>query len=279
MSEVLDTAAPVAPAPASTAAAPAAAPAPAAPATPPAPAPSLLTRAAAPAAPAPAPGADPPAAPAIPEKYLVKNEDGTINHEATALKVSEGYTHLERKLGSADKPPKTPDEYAPELPQGITLDALKTDPLYTGFLKGAHAKGMTNAQLGYVLEQFAARQQMQASPEVAEAELRKEWTTDDDFSRNINQAFRTFKAYGGSEAEAAKLEAKFGSDPDFIRFASRIGKELREDTPAGAALNAAEQVNLEAIYKHPGYFDAKHPEHARLVAQAKAINLKRTGGA
>ena len=214
----------------------------------------------------------------MPEKYLVKREDGTVDHEATALKVAEGYRHLERKLGSGDAPPKTPDDYAPELPAGITLDALKTDPLYTGFIKGAHAKGMTNAQLSYVLDAFAARQNMAADPAAAEADLRKEWTSDQQMTQGLNLAYRAFKAYGGGDEEAQRLEKKFGSDPDFIRFTARIGKELGEDRPAAEAMSPAEALNLEAIYKHPGYFDAKHPEHNKLVAQARALNEKRAGG-
>jgi hypothetical protein len=181
-------------------------------------------------------------------------------------------------MGSGDAPPKTADDYAPELPAGMTLDALKADPLFTGFLKGAHSKGMTNAQVSYVLDAFAARQQMQASPEAAEAELRKDWTSDQQMTQGLERAYRTFKAYGGSEDEAKRLEAKFGSDPDFIRFTARIGKELGEDRPPADAMSPAEALNLEAIYKHPGYFDAKHPEHARLVAQARALNEKRAGG-
>jgi hypothetical protein len=181
-------------------------------------------------------------------------------------------------MGSGDAPPKTADDYAPELPAGITMETLKGDPLFTGFLKGAHSKGMTNAQVSYVLDAFAARQQMQASPEAAEAELRKDWTSDQQMTQGLQLSHRAFAAYAGSEDEAKRLDQKFGNDPDFIRFTARIGKELGEDRPPSMAMSPAEALNLEAIYKHAGYFDAKHPEHAKLVAQAKALNEKRTGG-
>jgi hypothetical protein len=262
-------------------AAPAAAPDAPAPAAAPPAAPSLMARgaSAAPAAPA-APAADGDAAPvAVPEKYQVKNEDGTVNHEATALKLAEGYAHLSKRMGGGDAPPKSPDEYAPPVPAGLTLEALKQDPMFTGFLKGAHSKGMTNAQVGYVLEAMAEREAMRSSPEIAEAELRKEWKTDADLQAGLAQSFRAAKAYAGGDEQFAKIEAKFGSDPDFIRLMARIGKELGEDTQPAAGITSSEAMTLESLMASPAYFDGKHPDHRKVVAQVSALYAKKTGGA
>jgi hypothetical protein len=266
-------------APAPVAAEPAAAPAPAA-AAPAAPAPSLLARGA--AAPAPAAAAAPAAAPAapptIPEKFIVKREDGTVDHEATALKIAtEGYAPLERRLHAGEAPPKTPDDYAPTLPDGLKLDDLKKDPLYTGFLKGAHSRGMTNAQLSYVLEGWAQREQMRNSPEVAETALRAHWPDDATMQAGLVRAFRATAAYAGNDETRAKLEAKFANDPDFILLMSRIGGEMAEDRPA-AGLNANESETLQSLMGHPAYFDTKHPEHGAIVARTKALYAKKTGG-
>jgi hypothetical protein len=257
-------------------AAPAAAPAPAAAA----PAPSLLQRGAAAAPPpaAAAPAAAPAAPATIPEKFIVKREDGTVDHEATALKIAtEGYAPLERRLHAGDAPPKAADDYAPTLPDGFKLDDLKKDPLYTGFLKGAHARGMTNAQLSYVLEGWAQREQMRSSPEVAEAELRKDWPDDATLQAGLVRAFRATAAYAGNDETRARLEAKFSNDPDFIRLMSRIGGEMAEDKPA-AGLNVNESETLDSLMKHPAYFDAKHPEHGMIVSRTKALYAKKTGG-
>lgn len=280
-----------APAEPATAAAPAAA-SPAAPS--PAPADSAPGPGAAPtggllargAAPAPA-GASPAAAPAatadpaeakVPEKFLVKNADGSINHEQTALKIAtEGYAPLEKRLHAGDAPPKTPDEYAPTVPAGVKLEDLKADPLYTGFLKGAHARGMTNAHVSYVLEAMAQREATRNSPEVAEIELRKEWKTDDQLQAGLTKAYRAAAAYAGGDETLQRLQGKFGSDPDFIRLMAKVGGEMGEDTPP-QGLNANESDTLQSLMAHPAYFDAKHPEHAIIVRRTQALYLKKTGG-
>lgn len=242
----------------------------------PAPAPGgLLARGA--AAPASGPSAAPTpagdsAVPSVPEKYIVKKEDGTTDWEATALKQAGGYQALSQRLGAGDAPPKTPDEYAPAVTAGLSLDALKADPKYQAFLKGAHARGMTNAQLGYVLDHYAMA--MQPDPAAAEAELRKDWATDDQLQRGLEQAYRASAAYAGSEEVRARLEQKFGNDPDFIRLMARIGNELQEDRPP-AGITQAESDTLESLMKSPAYFDAKHPDHAVTVRKAQALYAKK----
>ena len=221
--------------------------------------------------------ADPAAAAGIPEKYLVKKEDGTTDHEASALKLAQGYDSLAKRMGSGEAPPKTADEYAPTMPEGMSLDALKADPLYGGFLKGAHSRGMNNAQLSYVLDAMQVRENMRNSPEAAEAELRKDFTNDQALTQALQRSYRATAAYAGTEETRGKLEAKFGNDPDFIRLMARIGGELGEDSPP-AGLSGAESQTLESLVAHPAYLDRKHPEHARVVAQTKAMYAKKTGG-
>ena len=51
----------------------------------------------------------------IPEKHRVTKEDGTFDLEASARKVAEAHGHLEKRFGSGDLPPKTPEEYAPKV--------------------------------------------------------------------------------------------------------------------------------------------------------------------
>jgi len=156
----------------------------------------------------------------VPEKYQVKNEDGTINWEASALKQAQGYAALAQRMGAGEAPPKDPDGYAPELPQGVTLDALKSDPLYAGFLKGAHAKGLNNAQVGWLLGQFQERMAMATAgpdPTVAEAELAGIWKLPGEMDKNLSNSYRAAHAFAADKEHAARLEQKFGNDPDFIR--------------------------------------------------------------
>lgn len=210
----------------------------------------------------------------MPEKYLVKREDGSTDWEASALKQAQGYDSLAKRLGAGEAPPKAPEDYAPKLPDGVLLDQLKQDPLYTGFLKGAHARGLNNDQVSWVLQSFTERQAMGNSPDLAEAELRKDFTTDDALTQALQRSYRATAAFAGTDDARAKLEAKFGNDPDFIRLMARIGNELGEDKPA-AGLTSAEAESLESLMSSPAYFDAKHPEHARVVSRAGALYAKK----
>lgn len=212
---------------------------------------------------------------AIPEKYLVKREDGSTDWEASALKQAQGYDSLAKRMGSGDAPPKTPADYAPELPQGLSLDTLKADPMYQGFLKGAHGRGMTNAQVSYVLDAMAQR--MAPNPEAAEAELRQVWKTDEQLQAGLAGAFRVVKAYAGDEATMQRLEQKFGSDPDFIKFVAKIAPEMGEDR-AAPGLTAGEADSMESLMASPAYLDAKAPDHARVVAQVRALYAKKYAG-
>lgn len=240
-----------------------------------------MARGAAPAAAGPAPaGAPAPAGDAaatFPEKYQVKNEDGSINWEASALKQAQGYQALSQKLGT-DAPPKSPDEYAPELPAGVTMDALKTDPLFAGFLKGAHGKGLSNAQVSYVLAEFQQRvamlQETAADPAVAEAELGKVWQTPQQMERGLNGAYRGTQAFAADAEHAARIDKKFGSDPDFIRLMAKVGAELGEDRLPEGGLNQTETETLESLRKSEAYTNSKHADHAKTVAQVTRLYQK-----
>lgn len=208
----------------------------------------------------------------MPEKYIVKREDGTTDWEATALKQAGGYDSLSKRLGSGDAPPKAPEDYAPAVTAGISLDKLKDDPKYQGFLKGAHARGMTNAQLGYVLDHYA----MALQPDVAgaEADLRKTWASDEQLQRGLAQSYRATAAYAGDDETRARLDAKFGNDPDFIRLMARIGNELHEDSPP-AGITQAESDTLESMMGSAAYLDSAHQDHAATVRKVQALYAKK----
>lgn len=265
-------AAPAAPTPAAAPAASApAAPAPA-PSAPAAPAASLLSRGAAPT-PAPAEGA--PVSP-IPAKFQVKREDGSVDEVASAAKMGEAYTQLEKRLGTGDAPPATPEDYKPTIPEGLTIETLKADPLYQGFLKGAHARGMTNQQVSYVLEALAERETARNSPELAEADLRATWPTDQQMQKGLADAFRATKAFGAVDQKRhERIEAKFANDPDFLWLMAQIGKELQEDTSVTGGLSSSEQSSLESLMASKAYHDSKDPQHAETVARVRSLYAKR----
>lgn len=178
---------------------------------------------------------------------------------------------MAKRLGAGDAPPTKPEDYAPAVPEGLTLETLKQDPMYQGFLKGAHSRGMTNAQVSYVLEAMAMRSK--PDPVAAEAELRKVWASDAELNKGLNLAHRAASTYGGDLFE--RVEAKFGSDPDFIRLMAKVGGELGEDRGVNTGITESEQDTLESIISHPGYMDSRHPEHAKLVAKASQLYARK----
>lgn len=211
----------------------------------------------------------------IPEKYRTNKEDGTLDLEASSRKVAEAYKHLETRMGSGDVPPKTHDEYAPKIEaEGFSWDEFKADEGTQSFLKGAHAKGMTNDQV-----EFAIGEYLKMAPQLIEgnaqlttqdctAALKAVWTDDKAMAANVGASYRAAQAFaseGTAPGNFNALMAKYGNDPDFIAFTANIGKELKEDTAingGGAvsdgdfAVKSAElRAQLQALEPH----DPKRP--------------------
>lgn len=212
---------------------------------------------------------------AIPEKYQVKKEDGSIDVEASSLKLAEAYGHLEKRMGSGDAPPKTAEEYQVAVPDALK-DALdpKTDPLLGAFLKDAHAAGLTQKQMDLVMgKYFELAPQLlagnsQLSSEECIADLRNEWKDDATFKGEVSKAFRAAQAYGGADTEA--ILADYGNDPRIIRMLSRIGNEMSEDSslnPGGTQIGGQ---TVESLMTSEAYANPKHADHARVSAQVQA---------
>lgn len=186
----------------------------------------------------------------IPEKYRTNKEDGTLDLEASSRKVAEAYKHLETRMGSGDAPPKTADEYTVKLEgvEGFDWNEFKADPDTQSFLKGAHAKGLTNDQVEYVIGEY-----MKAAPGLiggaaqltqqdCTAALKAVWGDDQTIRSNVTASYRAAEAFasqGDAPGNFNALMTKYGNDPDFIAFTANIGKELKEDR----AINGGAQVS------------------------------------
>lgn len=221
----------------------------------------------------------------IPEKLRVMKEDGSLDTEASSRKVAEAYKHLETRFGSGDVPPKSADEYAVKLEgvEGFNWDEFKADENTQSFLKGAHAKGLTNDQVQYVIGEY-----MKAAPGLIEggvqlstqdctAALKAVWTDDAAMRTNVTASYRAAEAFASEAGKPGNFEtlmSKYGNDPDFIAFTANIGKELKEDTAinggnvsneADFAIKAAElRSQLEAMPQHD-------PKRAGIKAQLDAM--------
>ncbi|SEB73159.1 hypothetical protein SAMN05216178_2041 [Pseudomonas saponiphila] len=213
----------------------------------------------------------------MPEKYRTSKEDGSLDLDASSRKMAEAYRHLESRMGSGDAPPKSADDYTVKLEgvEGFNWDEFKADESTQSFLKGAHAKGLTNDQVQYVIGEY-----MKAAPGLIEggvqltqqdctAALKSVWTDDQTMRTNVTASFRAAEAFANPEGQPGSfqnLAAKYGNDPDFIAFTANIGKELREDSQinGGAPVSEAD-------------FNVKAAELRQLLVELPPHDPKRKG--
>lgn len=218
----------------------------------------------------------------LPEKYRVMGDDGKLNVEGSARKLADAYSHLEKRMGSGDTPPKTADEYAPKVEvEGFKWDEFKADPRMQSFMKSAHVKGITNDQMGFILGEYA-----QLAPELvngaatldseaAATQLRETWKTDAEFNKNIGLAFRAFNSLA-DDSDKGRMD-EIGNNPMVIRMLAKIGAEMQEDAPAGGDVNLEEQQSIRDLMKSPAYMDPKHADHENVSARVRAYYQKRYG--
>ncbi|MGP3209122.1 hypothetical protein ACTVPS_02140 [Serratia marcescens] len=219
----------------------------------------------------------------VPEKFRVIGEDGKLNIEGSARKLAESYTHLEKQRGTSAAP-KTVDEYAPTVEvEGFKWDEFKADPEMQGFLKAAHAKGITNDQMGFILGEYMNRAPAlvegaaELDQETAAAELRGTWKTDAEFQKNIGLAHRAFMSLA-DPTDHDKMD-EIGNNPIVIRMLAKIGAEMSEDNPAGTggAINLEEQQSIRDLMKSDAYTNPKHADHERVSGMIKAFYEKTYG--
>ena len=286
--EVLD---PSAAAAAGAAGAPAPAPAPAAatPATAPAPASSALAAA--------APPAQQPLAERIPEKYRVTKDDGSLDLEASLLKVDEARGHLEKRLGSGDLPPKAAGEYKVTVPEAMA-EALKDwkpaeDQKLQAFLADAHKAGVTQAQLDLIMGRYfemapalaAAAQQLtpEQQAEKATTELKGVWKSDAEFQANLGHAYRASVAFGkkvGLSFDQIE-EAGLANNPTFMRIMAAIGPELGEDSPieGNETATADWDAQVRTLRAEKNALPERDPRRQDIQAKINALYEKRYGKA
>ncbi|EBX6685515.1 hypothetical protein DS275_03990 [Salmonella enterica subsp. salamae serovar Sofia] len=228
-------------------------------------------------------GADEPGATDwLPEKYRVVGDDGKLNIEGSARKLADAHTSLEKRLGSVGTPPKTADEYEPKVEvEGFNWEEFKADPRMQSFMKSAHAKGITNEQMSFIIGEYAQRAPelvngaAELDADSATTQLREVWKTDSEFKKNIGLAYRAFNQLA-DDADKGRMD-EIGNNPMVIRMLAKVGAEMQEDAPAGGEVNLAEQQTIRDLMKSPAYMDPKHADHERVSAQVKAFYQKAYG--
>ena len=211
----------------------------------------------------------------LPEKFTVKTEAGEIDHVASNKLLGKSYSELEKRLGGGDAPPKSDDEYKVEGIDGFNFDEFKAIEENKAFLKSAHAKGLTNAQLGFVLGEYnriipeLLNGNAKLNAEDCAATLKQEWG--DKAAANFSAALRAGRAAGLTDEQLNSAE--LGSNPTVIKLLAHFGAQLDEDTPPNWS-GAGGGEDIQSLMSSDAYRDPKHPDHARTYAKVEKYYQK-----
>ena len=236
----------------------------------------------------------------LPEKFRVTNDAGEFDEAASARKLAESYRALEAHKGPVLKAPESPEGYTLTAPmgedgkpmEGIDMAEFMADPMFKAIAKDAHAAGIPNEHMQFFMERY-----LRTAPELlaankaltvdeASKELSSVWADKATFDGNLDKARRATTEFAKGVADDQpgsfkRLEEKFGTDPDFIAFAARVGLESNfdEDRPPAGAGGGASAADVEALMKGEAYWNEKHPDNAKVKAQVAAHFAKQYGTA
>jgi hypothetical protein len=216
----------------------------------------------------------------MPEKYRVFKEDKSFDLEASVRKLAPGYSELAKKLGTqAEGAPENPDAYAPKVEiDGFNWDEAKKDPSMQSFLKKAHAKGINNDTLGFLLGEYHENMagvlggDKTLSNEEFDAELAKTFKTPEERTKAVKDAVDVFRAFGEKSGVTIDEFLASGADmnPAVIRLLASIRSELGEDR-VPKPLGAGSSETIDDLMKNPAYLDTKHKDHEAVSAKVKAF--------
>ena len=205
----------------------------------------------------------------IPDKFKVTAEDGSINYEATLNKMNESYSYLEKKVGTGEVVPKTEDEYAIER-EGFNFEEFKADESNKAFLKSAHAHGITNKQLDFLLSEYDKRavdlvsNTSQMDTDTAIQSLQSEWGKE--YESNIFNAIKAARSAGLSEEHIN--DPSIGNNVAVIKALAYFGSQLQEDRPVQHGTPVT--TDITSLMRSEAFFDPKHENHKAVKAQIDA---------
>lgn len=203
---------------------------------------------------------------AIPDKFKVTAEDGSVDYKATVAKMNESYSYLEKKVGTGEVAPKSVDEYKIER-EDFSFDDFKADESNKAFLEEAHKHGITNKQLDFLLSEYDKRavdlvsNNSQIDTDTTVQTLQTEWG--DKYEANIFNAVKAARACGITDEQIN--DPLIGNNVAFIKMAAYFGSQINEDKPVtnGTPVN----VDIQSLMRSEAFFNPKHPDHKSVKAQ------------
>jgi len=205
----------------------------------------------------------------IPDKFKVTGEDGSIDYKATVAKMNESYSYLEKKVGTGEVVPATVEDYKVER-EGFDFNEFKKDESNNSFLKAAHAQGINNKQLDFLLSEYDKRaidlvsNSSQMDTDTTIQTLQSEWGSN--YEANIFNAIKAAKACGITEEQIN--DPQIGNNVAFIKMAAYYGSQLKEDKPVGNGVPV--NVDVQSLMRSEAWYDQKHPDHKSVKAQIDA---------
>lgn len=215
----------------------------------------------------------------FPEKYTVKNEDGTVNIEQSTKKLLDGYSNLSKKMGeTGGVVPDSADGYRIEfdaealgLPEGVTPELLQADPDFKQFTEEAHKAGFTNEQINLVANKYLSvvqnivDQKYDSDMAACKTALMETWKTPGEFEGGIKNAVKAFNHFA-SEQDKALIDT-IGNNPLVVRVLANVGAMMREDSPARNTQPTESKETIRSLMMSEAYQDTKHPDHEKVSRQ------------
>lgn len=203
---------------------------------------------------------------AIPDKFKVTAEDGSVDYKATVAKMNESYSYLEKKVGTGEVAPKSVDEYKLER-EDFDFEEFKADESNKAFLTEAHKHGITNKQLDFLLSEYDKRAadlvstSSQIDTDTTVQTLQSDWG--DKYEANIFNAVKAARACGITDEQINN--PLIGNNVAFIKMAAYFGSQMTEDKPVsnGTPVN----VDIQSLMRSEAFFNPKHPDHKSVKAQ------------
>ena len=203
---------------------------------------------------------------AIPDKFKVTAEDGSVDYKATVAKMNESYSYLEKKVGTGEVAPKSVDEYKLER-EDFDFEEFKADESNKEFLSEAHKHGITNKQLDFLLSEYDKRavnlvsNSSQIDTDTTVQTLQSDWG--DKYEANIFNAVKAARACGITDEQINN--PLIGNNVAFIKMAAYFGSQMTEDKPInnGTPVN----VDIQSLMRSEAFFNPKHPDHKSVKAQ------------
>lgn len=212
----------------------------------------------------------------VPEKFVVKKEDGSLDWESVAKKSIGSFLWAEKKIGQEGQAPASESEYKldySKLGENFKIEAEQEKKM----LKHFHGKGWSNKRLQEVFDYFGdiygegLKLHDEKTKEASKAvvtELREEWGDSAELHKsNINAAFDAL-----ADDRMRQDKGKIGHDLQatyraLLVVMARVGADYLEDTPVKAEAFAEETI--ESLQRSKAYWDPKDPEHAAAVRKVK----------